>query len=261
MNALQDQAFQLCREAFCILAVFWAYCALWAFYQRQRPVMTLMFWALLFLPFPSCQLLALGGLFWVLVSVSRRTLSGAILIDSSCLNRWEVSGINLFCKSIYQCLLLLLQILTLKGVLRSVIFGWQWTSCLQRWWTLPETILEVKKRSTSVASMVSWYKCSLSKVCDRHPFYFPLSYFFIADYWILTIAVCTYLILADHKHQSSWIQDHRIITWTLPWLLSILWAAIGLAVVGYGDIGACKFVNATILDQLFMSKELCFNHL
>lgn len=84
--------------------------------------------------------------------------------------------------------------------------------------------------------------------------------FFIADYWILTIAVCTYLILADHKHQSSWIQDHRIIIWILPWLLSILWAAIGLAVVGYGDIGACKFMNTTILDQLFISKELCFKH-
>jgi hypothetical protein len=63
----------------------------------------------------------------------------------------------------------------------------------------------------------------------------------LADYWVLTIAVCTYLILANHKYQSSWIQEHRLITWVLPWVLSTMWASIGLAVVGYGDIGACKY--------------------
>jgi hypothetical protein len=60
-----------------------------------------------------------------------------------------------------------------------------------------------------------------------------------ADYWVLMIAVCTYLILANHRHQSSWIQDHKAVVWGLPWFLSILWAAIGLGMVGYGDIGAC----------------------
>jgi hypothetical protein len=60
-----------------------------------------------------------------------------------------------------------------------------------------------------------------------------------ADYWVLIIAVSTFLILADYKHQSSWIQDHRIVLWILPWLFSVLWAAVGLGVVGYGDIGAC----------------------
>ncbi|KAH6675579.1 G protein-coupled glucose receptor regulating Gpa2-domain-containing protein [Halenospora varia] len=67
------------------------------------------------------------------------------------------------------------------------------------------------------------------------------------DYWVLTIAVCTYLILANHKHQSSWIQEHRIVIWAFPWFLSTLWAAIGLAVVGYGDIGAwCWFTSDTV---------------
>lgn len=70
------------------------------------------------------------------------------------------------------------------------------------------------------------------------------------DYWVLSIAVCTYLILANHKHQSSWIQDNRVVIWVLPWTLSLLWAAIGLAVVGYGDIGACE------LDQK-STVELC----
>jgi hypothetical protein len=60
------------------------------------------------------------------------------------------------------------------------------------------------------------------------------------DYWVLMIALCTYLILANHKHQSTWVQDHSYIIWGLPWFLSILWAAIGLGVVGYGDIGACE---------------------
>ncbi|KAE8440800.1 hypothetical protein EG329_006556 [Mollisiaceae sp. DMI_Dod_QoI] len=64
------------------------------------------------------------------------------------------------------------------------------------------------------------------------------------DYWVLTIAICTYLILANHKHQSSWIQDHKVVTWVLPWTLSLLWAAVGLGVVGYGDIGAwCWFTS------------------
>ncbi|KFZ08419.1 hypothetical protein V502_09380 [Pseudogymnoascus sp. VKM F-4520 (FW-2644)] len=53
-----------------------------------------------------------------------------------------------------------------------------------------------------------------------------------ADYWVLTIAVYTYLILANHKHLSTWVQDHKLTIWVLPWLLSTLWATIGLAVVG-----------------------------
>lgn len=61
-----------------------------------------------------------------------------------------------------------------------------------------------------------------------------------ADYWVLIIAVYTFLVLADYKHSSSWIESHRIVLWMLPWFFSTLWAAIGLGVVGYGDIGACK---------------------
>lgn len=66
----------------------------------------------------------------------------------------------------------------------------------------------------------------------------------VADYWVLTIAVCTYLFWDNHKAQSDWIQDHRIIVWILPWCLSLLWATLGLVLVGYGDIGAwCWFTS------------------
>lgn len=64
------------------------------------------------------------------------------------------------------------------------------------------------------------------------------------DYWVLLIALCTYLILADHKRSSSWVQQHAAVIWGLPWFLSVLWASIGLGVIGYGDIGAwCWFTS------------------
>ncbi|KAL2795419.1 G protein-coupled glucose receptor regulating Gpa2-domain-containing protein [Aspergillus keveii] len=67
------------------------------------------------------------------------------------------------------------------------------------------------------------------------------------DYWILIIAVCTYLILMDHTATASWIQEYRIVLWCLPWILSILWATLGLVLVGYGNIGAwCWFTSDRI---------------
>ncbi|KAJ0161039.1 G-protein coupled receptor 1 [Colletotrichum tanaceti] len=67
------------------------------------------------------------------------------------------------------------------------------------------------------------------------------------DYWVLSIAVCTYFILAGHKTQSTWAQDHELVIWALPWLFSVLWASIGLGVIGYEDIGAwCWFTSDTV---------------
>ncbi|OCK78843.1 hypothetical protein K432DRAFT_406116 [Lepidopterella palustris CBS 459.81] len=64
------------------------------------------------------------------------------------------------------------------------------------------------------------------------------------DYWVLTIAVCTFLVLASYKRQSSWIQEHRIVLWCLPWGFSTLCAALGLGFAGYGNIGAwCWFTS------------------
>lgn len=62
-----------------------------------------------------------------------------------------------------------------------------------------------------------------------------------ADYWVLVIATNTFLILGDQKRAAAWVQDYWIVLWLLPWGLSILWASLGLAITGYGDIGACEW--------------------
>ncbi|KAJ3479786.1 hypothetical protein NLG97_g8230 [Lecanicillium saksenae] len=64
------------------------------------------------------------------------------------------------------------------------------------------------------------------------------------DYWVLSIAACTYIMLDDRKAVSQWIQTNRAIVWTIPWVLSLLWATLGLTLAGYGDIGAwCWFTS------------------
>ncbi|KAJ5368100.1 uncharacterized protein N7496_007860 [Penicillium cataractarum] len=64
------------------------------------------------------------------------------------------------------------------------------------------------------------------------------------DYWVLTIAICTYVILADHKHISCWVQENCRQLMAIPWVFSVIWASIGLGVAGYGDIGAwCWFTS------------------
>ena len=75
----------------------------------------------------------------------------------------------------------------------------------------------------------------------------------IADYWILIIAAYTFLVLADYRHHSSWIEAHKVLLWILPWFFSILWASVGLGVVGYGDIGACKSNLSSSPDEQLSS--------
>lgn len=65
-------------------------------------------------------------------------------------------------------------------------------------------------------------------------------YHLAADYWVLSIAACTFIMLNDKKAISQWIQTHRVVVWAIPWVLSLLWATLGLCLAGYGDIGACK---------------------
>jgi hypothetical protein len=100
--------------------------------------------------------------------------------------------------------------------------------------------------------MGSWCNCLWRKVCFIMPLHGSFADPSTADYWVFTIAVYTYLILANYKHQSNWVQDHNLIIWVIPWFLSTLWASIGLAVVGYGNNGAwCWFVSDTI--RLFVN--------
>ncbi|KZL82163.1 g-protein coupled receptor 1 [Colletotrichum incanum] len=70
------------------------------------------------------------------------------------------------------------------------------------------------------------------------------------DYWVLTIAICTYFILAGHKTQSTWVQSHELVVWALPWFFSVLWASVGLGVTGYGDIGAWCWFTSDIVRLL-----------
>ncbi|KAM5367879.1 hypothetical protein ACJZ2D_009790 [Fusarium nematophilum] len=92
------------------------------------------------------------------------------------------------------------------------------------------------------------------------------------DYWVFLISLCTYFILAGYKTPSSWVQDHRLILASFPWVLSAAWAGIGLGTVGYGNIGAwCWFTSdevrllvnfiprwAIIIAILFMYSHLYY---
>lgn len=60
---------------------------------------------------------------------------------------------------------------------------------------------------------------------------------------MLVIATNTFLILGEQKRAASWVQQHWIVLWLLPWGFSILWSTLGLVIAGYGDIGACEFVS------------------
>ncbi|GLA00008.1 hypothetical protein AnigIFM60653_007075 [Aspergillus niger] len=74
----------------------------------------------------------------------------------------------------------------------------------------------------------------------------------LADYWILSIAICTYLILMDYAHAASWVQNHRAVIWCMAWGLSILWGVLGLVVVGYGYAGGwCWFTSDRV--RLFVN--------
>ncbi|RAH53370.1 hypothetical protein BO85DRAFT_381590 [Aspergillus piperis CBS 112811] len=74
----------------------------------------------------------------------------------------------------------------------------------------------------------------------------------LADYWILSIAICTHLILMDYVHAASWVQNHKAALWCIPWGLSILWAVLGLVIVGYGYAGGwCWFTSDRV--RLFVN--------
>ncbi|PWY63636.1 hypothetical protein BO83DRAFT_403013 [Aspergillus eucalypticola CBS 122712] len=67
----------------------------------------------------------------------------------------------------------------------------------------------------------------------------------LADYWILSIAICTHLILWTMSTLTPAL-------WCIPWGLSILWAVLGLVVVGYGYAGGwCWFTSDRV--RLFVN--------
>ncbi|PWY90316.1 hypothetical protein BO94DRAFT_584329 [Aspergillus sclerotioniger CBS 115572] len=87
------------------------------------------------------------------------------------------------------------------------------------------------------------WSSSLEQFCNFNGF-MAQTFVVQTDYWILSIGVCTYLILMDHTRAASWMQNHRIILWCVPWSLSLLWAVLGLVIVGYGNTGGwCWFTS------------------
>ncbi|BCS01797.1 uncharacterized protein AKAW2_60061A [Aspergillus luchuensis] len=56
----------------------------------------------------------------------------------------------------------------------------------------------------------------------------------------------------DYIHAASWVQNHKAALWCIPWGLSILWAVLGLVVVGYGYAGGwCWFTSDRV--RLFVN--------
>ena|ERR1700753_3999696 len=69
-----------------------------------------------------------------------------------------------------------------------------------------------------------------------------MTQFFViqTDYWILTIAICTYFTVGGYQKASKWVQSHRIIVFAMPPGVSIIWALIGLGLKAYDNIGGCE---------------------
>ncbi|KLU89282.1 hypothetical protein MAPG_08256 [Magnaporthiopsis poae ATCC 64411] len=65
------------------------------------------------------------------------------------------------------------------------------------------------------------------------------------DYWVLLIAICTFILLTGSPIAGAWIQSHQIFLMPLPWLMSVIWAWLGLQVSGgYQSIGSlCWFAD------------------
>ncbi|KAF3130718.1 hypothetical protein TWF594_010242 [Orbilia oligospora] len=70
------------------------------------------------------------------------------------------------------------------------------------------------------------------------------------DWWILVIAIATYIILGNFKTQSQYIQTHVWIPWVGPWVLSIIIAAICHGVLGYGYIGGWCWLTSDLMRLL-----------
>lgn len=74
-----------------------------------------------------------------------------------------------------------------------------------------------------------------------------------ADYWVLSIAICTFFLIADRRRPAKWVQDHRPVVFAIPWIVSATWAILGLCLKAYDNIGACElrpvFPNEAYVDR------------
>jgi G protein-coupled glucose receptor regulating Gpa2 len=87
-----------------------------------------------------------------------------------------------------------------------------------------------------------------------------MTQFFViqTDYWIFTIAICTYFMVGGHQKASKWVQSHRAIIFALPPGVSLIWALIGLGLKAYDNIGACKLQLWLIIGGITEARKGCW---
>ncbi|KAF3924717.1 hypothetical protein AA313_de0207808 [Arthrobotrys entomopaga] len=66
------------------------------------------------------------------------------------------------------------------------------------------------------------------------------------DWWILIIAIATFIILGNYKAASQYIQSNVWMPWLPPWIMSILIAVICQVVLGYGYIGGWCWITSDL---------------
>ncbi|KAK6529033.1 hypothetical protein TWF694_004253 [Orbilia ellipsospora] len=66
------------------------------------------------------------------------------------------------------------------------------------------------------------------------------------DWWILVIAIATYIILGNFKAASQYIQSNIWIPWLPPWIMSIIIALVCQLALGYGYIGGWCWITSDL---------------
>ncbi|TLS24208.1 hypothetical protein PpBr36_08827 [Pyricularia pennisetigena] len=64
-----------------------------------------------------------------------------------------------------------------------------------------------------------------------------------SDYWILTVAIYTFIIVTGQKQTAAWIENHQLIVLAIPWVLSLASAGISLTIATYNDIGSWCWIH------------------
>ncbi|KAL5940621.1 hypothetical protein ACKVV1_008288 [Pyricularia oryzae] len=64
-----------------------------------------------------------------------------------------------------------------------------------------------------------------------------------SDYWILTIAIYTFIIVTGQKQTAAWIDNHQPVVLVIPWALSLISAGVSLTITSYNDIGSWCWIH------------------
>ncbi|KAI6380798.1 hypothetical protein MCOR25_001472 [Pyricularia grisea] len=64
-----------------------------------------------------------------------------------------------------------------------------------------------------------------------------------SDYWILMIAIYTFIIVTGQNQTAAWIDNHQIIVLAIPWAISVTSASVSLTISSYNDIGSWCWIH------------------